>query len=268
MFEQGISLWEAADKSWMDDNPDQRFYVRKSYDGEFDVGQIDTQTQFCVRYGGYEEKDIFGIGSHTIVVRIPAARLRLPYWHDEITGDDEERYPVEAELAEGGKITSLREFCERFDTRQAIVEEEMTQQYLSEVLPAFLVSGFGYDGNRGPSKEAMVIMAKCCTLTTDAGPFEGYFDVREADKKDHEGHSDLHEQYEPDDFPAVLAVQPYPGFFVRFPFPHFPMKESDRYRFLVSAACGEGTLEDYLEQVRESLRFAIQKMGREKKAVL
>ena len=80
MFEQGVSLWEAADKSWMDDNPDQRFYVRKSYDGEFDVGQIETQVQFCVRYGGYEERDTFGIGSHTIVVRIPDARLRPPYW--------------------------------------------------------------------------------------------------------------------------------------------------------------------------------------------
>ena len=110
-------------------------------------------------------------------------------------------------------------------------------------------------------------MAKCCELMIDE-PFDGHFDVRKATAEDHERYSASHEQYEPDDFPAVLAVQPYPGFFVKFPFPHLPMKESDRYRFLVSAACGEGTLEDYLEQVQESLRFAIRKIGQERKAVL
>ena len=268
MSEHVVSLWEAADKSWMDDNPDRRFYVRPSYDGEFDIGQIETQVQFCVRYGGYEERDTFGIGSHTIVVKMPDARLRLPYWRYEITEDDEGRYPVEAELAEGGETTSLRKFCERFDARQAVIEEEATQQYLSEVLPAFLVGGFKYDGDRGPSEETMAVMAKCCALTIDDEPFDGHFDVRGAVAEDHERHSALHEQYEPDDFPAVLATQPYPGFFIRFPFPHFPMKESDRYRLLVSAACGEGTLEDYLGQVRESLRFAIQKIGQGRKAVL
>ena len=101
------AIWESGDRAWFDANPGQAIRVRKGYDGEFDSGQVETSAQFCVRYAGYTDSEIVGIGAYTIVVKVDGAtRLRLPYWRSELTDDDLNRIPIEAELREGGYTTS------------------------------------------------------------------------------------------------------------------------------------------------------------------
>jgi hypothetical protein len=253
----GDALWEAADKGWFRDHPGVRVLVRESYGEEFDGGQIETHSQFCVRYADYADAEIVGIGSYTIVVKIDdTTRMRLPYWRSDASDADLGRIPVEAELREGGKTTSLREFLARLDAAAA-VSGAVTEMYLEEVLPAFMVDSISYDGENGPSQAALAIMLACFEPAADESATDSH-EVRPATAEDHGRHS-AHGGYDPADFPAVLIVQPYPGLFFRMPFPRPAMKDSDGYRFRVSAGGRSGTLGEYLTQARHSLRFATNK---------
>lgn len=250
----GDAIWEAADKGWFRDHPGARVLVRGSFGGEFDGGQIETHAQFCVRYADYTDAEIVGIGSYTIVVKIDdATRMRLPYWRSDASDADLGRIPVEAELKEGGRTMYLREFLANLETA-AKVSGAVTETYLEEVLPAFVVDGISYDGENGPSQAALAAMLACFGAAADESATDSH-EIRPATAEDHGRHS-AHDGYDPADFPAVLVVQPYPGLFFRMPFPRQTMKESDGYRFLVSAAGRGGTLGEYLAQARHSLRFA------------
>ena len=253
----GDAIWETADKDWFRGHPGARVLVRESFGGEFDGGQIETHAQFCVRYAGYADAEIVGIGSYTIVVRIDeATRMRLPYWRSEASDADLGRIPVEAELREGGITTSLREFLAKLEV-VAKASGAVTEMYLEEVLPAFMVDGISYDGENGPSQAALAAMLACFEPAAEESATDSH-EVRPATAEDHGRHSS-HGGYDPADFPAVLVVQPYPGLFFRMPFPRAAMKDSDGYRFRVSAGGRSGTLSEYLAQARHSLRFAASK---------
>jgi len=252
----GDAIWEAADRGWFRSHPGARVLVRESFGGEFDGGQIETHAQFCVRYADYTDAEIIGIGSYTIVVRIDdATRMRLPYWRSDASDVDLGRIPVEAELREGGKTTSLREFLANLET-VAKASGAVTETYLEEVLPAFMIDGISYDGEN-PSQAALATMLACFGPAAEETTTDSH-EVRPASADDHDRHS-AHKGYDPTDFPAVLVVQPYPGLFFRMPFPRQAMKDSDSYRFRVSAGGRSGTLGEYLAQARHSLRFAASK---------
>lgn len=254
------AIWESGDRAWFEANPDQAVHVRNGYEGEFDGGQLEAFAQFCVRYAGYTDGEIIGIGAYTIVVRVDGAtRLRLPYWRSELTDGDMDRIPIEAELREGGETTSLRGFLAKLD-KAAGAAGAVTEKYLEDMMPEFTVTGVGYDGDRGPGEAGLAAMSACFELTCDEPRLGDSFTVRAADDADHERHASLSPGYDPGAFPAVLVVQPFPGFFFRMPFPHTPMKDSDSYRFTVTAKAGRGTLGDYLKQVRESFLFAVKTM--------
>ncbi len=254
------AIWESGDRVWFEVNPDQAIRVRKGYTGEFDGGQVETSAQFCVRYAGYTDSEIIGIGAYTIVVKVDAAtRLRLPYWRSELTDDDLIRIPIEAELREGGDVVSLKDFLAKLkDTSKAA--GAVTEKYLEDMMPEFVVTGFGYDGDRGPSDGDLSAMLACFELTCEEPRLGDSFVVRAAEDADHERHEALSSNYSRVAFPAILVVQPFPGFFFRMPFPHMPMKDSDNYRFTVTANAGQGTLGDYLKQIRESFLFAVKSM--------
>jgi len=170
-----------------------------------------------------------------------------------------DRVPIEAELREGGKTTSLRGFLTKLK-KVSRASGAVTEKYLEDTMPGFTVTEVGYDGDRGPNDAGLRAMAVCFELTCDELGFKDSFTVRSARKADHERHSSLSADYDRDAFPAVLVVQPFPDFFFRMPFPHKPMKNSDSYRFTVAAVAGQGTLGDYLKQVRESFLFAVKSM--------
>jgi len=253
------AIWEAADRKWFRDNAGKGLRVRQSFEGEFDGGQVESHAQFCIRYAGYRNEDIVGIGAYTIVIKIDeATRMRLPYWRSELADGDLGRIPVEAELADGGKTTSLSEFLEKL-SQVSEVAGAVTEKYLEDILPSFMVSAVEYDGDRGPGSEATGAMLACFELTADEES-DSPHEVRTATESDHERHAAMCEGYDPKTLPAVLVVQPYPGIFFRMPFPHMPMKESDNYRFRVSAGGRDGALGDYIKQAGDSLRFAVRMM--------
>jgi len=254
------AIWESADRAWFDANPDQAIRVRNGYEGEFDGGQLETCAQFCVRYAGYTDSEIVGIGAYTIVVRVDGAtRLRLPYWRSELTDGDMNRMPIEAELKEGGETTSLKQFLSKLG-EVAKAAEAVTEKYLEDMMPEFVVTDIGYNGDRGPDENGLEAMLACFELTCDEPRLGDSFTVRVAADSDHKRHASLSLDYDRDAFQAVLVVQPFPGLFFRMPFPKSPMKDSDSRRFTMVAACGRGTLGDYLKQVRESFLFAVESM--------
>jgi len=230
------------------------------YEGEFDGGQLETCAQFCIRYAGYTDSEIVGIGAYTIVVRVDGAtRLRLPYWRSELADGDMNRMPIEAELKEGGETTSLREFLSKLG-EAAKAAGAVTEKYLEDMMPEFVVTDIGYDGDKGPDEEGLGAMLACFELTCDESRLGDSLTVRSAVEADHERHTSLSQDYDRAMFPAVLVMQPFPGFFFRMPFPNSPMKDSDNRRFTVTAKAGQGTLGDYLKQVRESFLFAVKSM--------
>lgn len=254
------AIWESGDRAWFEANPDQAIRVRNGYEGEFDGGQLETCAQFCVRYAGYTDSEIVGIGAYTIVVRVDGAtRLRLPYWRSELTDGDMARIPIEAELREGGETTSLRGFLAKL-AEASKAASAVTEKYLEDMMPEFVVTGVGYDGDRGPGEAGLAAMLACFELTCDEPRLGDSVAVRAATETDHERHGSQSPDYDRSAFPAVLVVQPFPGFFFRMPFPNAPMKDSDSYRFTVTAKAGRGTLGDYLKQVRESFLFAVKSM--------
>jgi len=251
----GDAIWEVADRRWFSDNPGKHIHARQSYAGEFDAGQVETYSQFCMRYAGYSDKDILGIGAYTVVVRIDdMTRLRLPYWRADLADADCKRMPVEAQLAGGGDTTTLSQFVEQISAAAA-ASVAVTERYLDELLPAFMVTAISYAGDRGPAESDFDAMIACFDATPDE-TIEDSHAVRPATENDHDRHATAHPAYEPGSFPAVLVVQPFPGMFFRMPFPRVSMAESDNYRFRVSTPAGDGSLGDYLTQVRQSLRFA------------
>lgn len=252
------AIWETGDRKWFSDRVGEKLRVRQSYEGEFDGGQVESYAQFCIRYAGYRDEDIVGIGAYTIVIKIDeATRLRLPYWRSELTEDDRSRIPVEAELADDGETTPLSGFLEKIKTVSKAAGV-VTERYLDEILPSFTIISVEYNGDRGPETEAAGAMLSCFELTTDEESSDSH-KVRPATEVDHKRHAAC-ASYDPAMFPAVLITQPYPGLFFRMPFPHIPMKESDNYRFKISAGGKDGTLGDYLKQVRDSFLFAIRMM--------
>lgn len=254
------AIWESGDRTWFETNPDQAIRVRNGYEGEFDGGQVETFAQFCVRYAGYTDSEIVGIGAYTIVVKVDGAtRLRLPYWRSELTDGDMARIPIEAELREGGKTTLLKGFLAKLE-EVAKAAGAVTEKYLEDMMPEFTVTKVGYDGDKGPSDAGLAAMSACFEMTCDEPNLGDSFTVRASQDADHERHGSLSSDYDRAAFPAVLVVQPFPGFFFRMPFPHTPMKNSDNYRFTVTANAGQGTLGDYLKQVRESFLFAVRSM--------
>lgn len=254
------AIWESGDRAWFEANPGQAIRVRNGYNGEFDIGQVDTHAQFCVRYGGYTDSEIVGIGAYTIVIRVDGAtRMRLPYWRSELTDDDLNRIPIEAELREDGDTTSLKDFLAKLDVVSKATGA-VTEKYLEDMMPEFVVTNVDYDGNKGPDEAGLAAMLSGFELTCDESSLGDSLIVRAASDEDHKRHAALSPGYDRGAFPAVLVVQPFPGFFFRMPFPHMPMKDSDSYRFKVTAKAGQGTLGDYLKQVRESFLFAIRTM--------
>lgn len=253
------AIWESDDRTWFRGNPDEKLRVRGSYEGEFNGGQVETHAQFCVRYAGYRDEDIVGIGAYTIVVKIDeSTRMRLPYWRSELTKSDLNRIPVEAELRDGGTTTPLAGFLEKLKTVSEAAGA-VTERYLEEVLPSFAVARVEYDGDGGPGDAALRAMVACSELTVQEELHDSH-GVREAEADDHKRHAAACGDYDPASLPAVLVVQPYPGFFFRMPFVHAPMKESDNYRFRISASGRGGTLGDYLKQARDSFLFASRMM--------
>lgn len=254
------TLWESADRTWFEDHPDERIYVRASFPSEFDDGVIETQSQFCVRFAGYGDDDLVGIGTHAVVVRMDdLTRMRFPYWREELDGDFD-KYPVQAELAEGGEVITLSGLLGKLSEVKAEAdraEKAVTEKYLEDILPAFLIDSVQYKGDLSGLTGTMKL---CFEIATDEEPFVDSSRVRPAGDEDHRRHKEVCESfgrtYDPEMFPAVLAVQPFHGFFFRMPFPHNPMKESDKYRFSVSTGVGDGTLGEYLAQSESSYRFA------------
>lgn len=254
------AIWESGDRAWFEANPGQAVRVRKGYEGEFDGGQVEAFAQFCARYAGYADDEIIGIGAYTIVVRVDGAtRLRLPYWRSGLADGDMGRIPIEAELREGGGTVSLGGFLDKLDDASKAAGA-VTEKYLEDMMPEFVVTGVGYDGDRGPGDAGLAAMLACFELTCDEPMLGDSVAVRAAEEADHERHTSLSPGYDRGAFPAVLVAQPFPGFFFRMPFPHMPMKDSDSYRFAVTAKAGRGTLGDYLKQVRESFLFAVGSM--------
>ncbi len=254
------AIWESGDRAWFEANPGQAIRVRGGYEGEFDGGQLETCAQFCVRYGKYADSEIIGIGAYTIVVMVDGAtRLRLPYWRSELTDGDMARIPIEAELKEGGDTTSLRGFLTKLEGVSKAAAA-VTEKYLGDMMPEFVVTDIGYDGDKGPGGAGLAAMLACFELTCDEPRLGDSLAVRAADEADHERHGSISTEYDRTAFPAVLVVQPFPGFFFRLPFPNAPMKDSDSYRFIVTAKAGRGTLGDYLKQIRESFLFAVKSM--------
>jgi len=253
------AIWESADRSWFRDHAGEKIRVRRSYEGEFDGGQVEAHAQFCIRYAGYRDEDIIGIGAHTIVVKIDeATRFRLPYWRAELSDSDLDRIPVEAELADGGKTTTLSGFLRKLDDVTKVAGAA-TEKYLEEILPTFVVDSLRYDGDKAPDADATGMMLACFELTADEDSSEPH-EIRKAGEADHARHTAACGGYDPSRFPAVLVVQPYPGFCFRMPFPREAMRESDNYRFKITAGGREGTLGDYIRQARNSFMFAVKMM--------
>jgi len=254
------AIWESSDRVWFEANLGQTIRIRNGYGGEFDGGQLEAFAQFCVRYAGYTDSEIVGIGTYTIVVRVDGAtRLRLPYWRSEFANGDMDRIPIEAELREGGKTTSLSGFLSKLDGA-AEAAGLVTEKYLEDMMPEFVMTDISYGGDGGPDEKGLAAMLACFEMTCDESRLRDSFTVRAAMAADHERHASLFQDYDRYKFPAVLIVQPFPGFFFRMPFPNSPMKDSDSYGFTVTAKAGQGTLGDYLKQVRESFLFAVKSM--------